>query len=123
MQQRLRETQMPPIVRAVRECLIAQLAQDRVRVSEIAAALGLPVRTLQRKLAAAGASYAQLLDAVRRELAEAYLTDPALTLTEIAFLLGFTEQSSFNHAFRDWYGCTPQHWRRNHLDKRLNTLR
>lgn len=123
MQQRLRETQMPPIVRAVRECLIAQLAQDRVRVSEIAAALGLPVRTLQRKLAAAGASYAQLLDAVRRELAEAYLTDPALTLTEIAFLLGFTEQSSFNHAFRDWYGCTPQHWRSNHLDKRLNTLR
>lgn len=52
-----------------------------------------------------------MLDATRRELAEQYLREPGMTMTEVAFLLGYREQSSFNHAFRDWYGTTPAAWR------------
>jgi AraC-like DNA-binding protein len=108
---RLREAREPEIVQAVRERIEAQLMHDAARLPEIAQALGLPVRTLQRKLAEAGVNFSALLDATRRELAEQYLRDPALTLTEIAFLLGFGEQSNFSHAFRAWFGTTPAAWR------------
>jgi len=108
---RLREAQEPPIVQAVRDRIQAQLMHDAARLPEVAQALQLPVRTLQRKLAEAGVNFSALLDATRRELAEHYLRDPALTLTEIAFLLGFGEQSNFSHAFRAWFGTTPAAWR------------
>lgn len=111
LQARHAETRLPGILREVRQCLIAQLAHDRVRIADVAQTLGLPVRTLQRRLADAGTGFAQVLDSVRRELAEDYLRDPALSLTEIAFLLGFHEQSSFSHAFRAWHECTPHQWR------------
>jgi AraC-like DNA-binding protein len=72
---------------------------------------GLSARTLQRRLAEEGQPFQTLLDATRRELAAQYLRDPALSLTEIAFLLGYAEQSSFTHAFRAWQGQAPQQWR------------
>lgn len=64
-------------------------------------------RTLNRKLAALGTNYSQLLEAVRCELAEQYIADPALSLSEISFLLGFSELSAFSRAFRRWTGQTP----------------
>ena len=48
-----------------------------------------------------------LAEAVRRELAEQYITDPTRSLSEISFLLGFSEQSSFSRAFRRWTGQAP----------------
>jgi AraC-like DNA-binding protein len=108
---RQREAQRPAIVQAVRARIAAQLMHDRARLPEVAQALGLPARTLQRKLAEADAGFSALLDEVRREQAAQYLRDPAFSLTEIAFLLGFSEQSNFHHAFRGWYGCTPAAWR------------
>lgn len=99
------------LVGAVRAQIAERLAQDGARVGQIAQVLALSPRTLQRRLAEAGASFQALLDATRRELAEQYLRNPALSLTEIAFLLGYAEQSSFNHAFRAWFECTPQQWR------------
>jgi len=108
---RERETHELPVVGAVRERIEAMLMHDRARLPEVAEALGLSSRTLQRQLAQAGASFSDLLDSSRRALAERYLRDPALTLTEIAFLLGFGEQSNFSHAFRAWFGTTPAAWR------------
>lgn len=108
---RLREASRPPVVQAVRECIEAQLMHDRARLPEVAQALGMTARTLQRKLAEADAHFSALLDETRRELAEQYLRDPRLTLTEIAFLLGFGEQSNFSHAFRAWFGTNPAAWR------------
>ncbi|HJV60948.1 MAG TPA: AraC family transcriptional regulator [Albitalea sp.] len=111
---RLREVQEPPIVQAVRECIQAQLMHDRARLADVAGALGLTTRTLQRKLTQANLSFSDLLDATRRELVQQYLLDRRLSLTEIAFLLGFGEQSNFNHAFRAWFGTTPAAWRESH---------
>lgn len=99
------------LIGAVRAQIADRLAQDGARVGQIAQALNLSPRTLQRRLAEADSSFQTLLDATRRELAGQYLRNPALSLTEIAFLLGYAEQSSFNHAFRAWFECTPQQWR------------
>ena len=91
----------------VQRCIAERLAHDGARLAEVADALGLSARTLQRRLAEAGTPFQGLLDATRRELALQYLRDPALSMTEIAFLLGYAEQSSFNHACRGWFGEAP----------------
>lgn len=101
----------PLIVAQVRASIANNLAQDRARLATVAEVLHLSQRTLQRKLADAGASFQQLLDATRKELAQDYLRRPELGLADIAFLLGFQEQSAFNHAFKEWTGETPGGYR------------
>jgi AraC-like DNA-binding protein len=91
----------------VQRCVAERLAHDGARLAEVAEVLGLSARTLQRRLAEAGTPFQGLLDATRRELALQYLREPALSMTEIAFLLGYAEQSSFNHACRGWFGEAP----------------
>jgi AraC-like DNA-binding protein len=104
---RRRETSEPRIVVAVRREIAAQLAGDRARVDDVAAALGLSTRTLQRKLAEAGTNFQAAHDAARQALAEELLRDARLNLTDVAFMLGYREQSSFNRACRDWFDSTP----------------
>lgn len=103
-------------VDAVRRLLAERLAQDGARLPDVAAQLGLSARTLQRRLGEAGLSFQQLLERTRRELAAQYLAQDAFSLAEVAFLLGYTEQSSFTHAHRAWHGCTPQQARQRLLD-------
>jgi AraC-like DNA-binding protein len=99
----------------VRAAVIRNLAHDRVRLASIAAGLGLSPRTLQRKLQEAGASFQQVLDAARHALAQDYLRQRGLSLADIAFLLGYQEQSAFTHAFREWSGMNPGAWRERAL--------
>jgi AraC-like DNA-binding protein len=102
-------------VAQVRAAVIRNLAHDRVRLASIAAGLGLSPRTLQRKLHEAGASFQQVLDAARHALAQDYLRQRGLSLADIAFLLGYQEQSAFTHAFREWSGMNPGAWRERAL--------
>jgi AraC-like DNA-binding protein len=74
--------------------------------------LGLSERTLQRRLREEGTSFAQILDSVRLDFSQQYLDNPAVTLHELAFLLGYSEPSAFHRAFRRWTGTTPQAYRR-----------
>ena len=104
---RLRETAEPRIVTDVRREVAAQLANDRARVDDVAAALAVSTRTLQRKLAEAGTNFQAVHDAARQALAEELLRDSRLNLTDVAFMLGYREQSSFNRACREWFGNTP----------------
>ena len=104
---RLRETSEPRIVSDVRREVAAQLANDRARVDDVASALSVSTRTLQRKLADAGTNFQAVHDAARQALAEELLRDARLNLTDVAFMLGYREQSSFNRACRDWFGNTP----------------
>ena len=75
------------------------------------AELKLSPRTLQRKLSEAGATFQQVLDQARFGLAKEYLRQPDLSLVDIAFLLGYQEQSAFNHAFKEWAGVNPGAYR------------
>lgn len=101
----------PAIVQQVTAAIIQRLAHGQVRVATVAEELGLSARTLQRKLADAGSSFQQVLDEARFALARDYLRQPGLSLVDIAFLLGYQEQSAFTHAFRDWSGVNPGAWR------------
>ena len=99
------------VVAQVHAAIITGLAHDRVRLSSIAEQLKLSPRTLQRKLSDAGASFQQVLDQARYALAKDYLRQPGLSLVDIAFLLGYQEQSAFNHAFKEWAGINPGAYR------------
>ena len=99
------------IVAQVGAAIAKNLSQDRARVSFVADDLNLTQRTLQRKLSDAGTSFQQVLDRTRKELAQDYLRQRGLSLVDIAFLLGFQNQSGFNHAFKEWTGTSPGHYR------------
>ena len=68
-------------------------------------------RTLQRRLQEQGTSVVELLSEVRKELACVYLRDKTLSITEVAFLLGFEDSSGFARAFRRWTGQSPSEYR------------
>ena len=76
--------------------------------------LGLSVRTLQRRLDDRGLCYRDLVAQVRERLAIRYLCDTNISLGEIAFLLGYSELSAFDRAFRTWQHDSPRRYRRTH---------
>jgi len=78
-----------------------------VTIAMAASAMGMSARTLQRRLAAEGRNFNTIVDEARKSLARRLLSDPRRTLADVAFLTGFSEQSTFNRAFRRWHGVTP----------------
>jgi len=96
----------------VQEILEKTILSGRQPESAAAAGdLAMSKRSLQAALAQEGTSYRRLLNETRRELAKHILEDPATPLCDIAFLLGFSEQSAFNHAFKRWTGLSPREFR------------
>ncbi|MCK0154706.1 AraC family transcriptional regulator [Alcanivorax sp. S6407] len=87
------------------------LPTGRCSSDTIASHLSMHKRTLQRRLAREGTTYEQLLNAERMKLAREYLMEPNLKLSQIAGLLGYSEQSAFNRACRDWFDLTPRAFR------------
>ena len=87
------------------------LSQGVPKISDVATALGLSGRTLQRQLSDRGNTFQGLVDESRRELARRLLAGTEYPLAEIAFLTGFSEQSAFNRAFKRWAGQTPRSFR------------
>lgn len=98
---------------ALQQALVRRLPEGEVGLALVAADLCLSVRSLQRRLQQRGLTWRTLLDRTRQRLAETYLADTTLQLGEVALLLGFSEQSALNRAFRRWTGTTPARWRRN----------
>ena len=91
---------------------IAQLViEGDNSVERLAQSLGWSVRTLQRRLAAQGLNYSDLLATVRKTLALNLLENPRLGIAQIAYCLGYSEVSTFNHAFRRWVGQPPREYR------------
>jgi AraC-like DNA-binding protein len=72
-------------------------------------------RTLQRKLAEQGSSHSEVVDSVRREMAERLVADSRVSITEIAFLLGFTDVSGFRRMYKRWTGVSPARTRSDSL--------
>lgn len=88
-------------------------ALEMPEISEVARLLGTSERTMQRRLSAEGTSYQEILDDVRRDLAARYVRERSMSLTEIAFLLGYSTEATFHQAFKRWYGRTPGSFRRS----------
>ena len=99
------------IVNRVRAQLVNGLSAGVFGRTEIAARLHMSPSTLQAKLARRGVSFQGVLDGTRHELALGYVTQSRLSITEIAFMLGFSDVSNFNRAFRRWVGKAPSEYR------------
>ena len=95
------------IVNRVKTWIIEHLAEGHVTEDQAAAALAMSTRNLNRKLREEETSFREVLNDTRRSLAERLIADPSLSLTEISFMLGFSEASSFSRAFKRWTGTSP----------------
>ena len=95
----------------VRQAVASRVVGGDIRIGAVARQLTTTPRTLQRRLAAIGMSYQELVDSARREAAERLLGDPALVIAEVAYLLGYSEPAAFHHAFKRWTADTPHAYR------------
>jgi AraC-like DNA-binding protein len=103
-----------PDLRARARRAVVQLLPGRaLGIDAVARAMGTSRRTLQRGLAAEGASFQTVVDEVRSTLAVEHLAGGRTTIAEVAFLLGFSEPRAFHRAFRRWTGTTPDVYRRD----------
>jgi len=99
------------IVQRVREQLAKSLRGGNPGIEAIAETLNITTRTLQRQLKENGTSHKALLDDMRKELASHYLQNKNLGVSEVAYLLGFSEPSVFHRAFKRWFDITPGEFR------------
>jgi AraC-like DNA-binding protein len=95
----------------VRIAIQQKLTGRRPTIDDIADALHISPRTLQRRLQDEGSSFQRVLDEARHHLARHYLNNSVLELNEAAYLLGYEDGNSFVRAFRGWEGIPPARWR------------
>lgn len=99
------------IVEQTRRQIAGRLKNGLSGLDDIAGAFGLSARALQGRLKRAGTTFEVLVGATRQQLAEGYLRDTGLSMTEIASLLGFSELSAFTRAAQRWFGMSPTSYR------------
>jgi AraC-like DNA-binding protein len=101
------------LLASVRSATAETMRAGDLKLARVAKQMAMSARTLQRQLKERGVDFKQLTDETRRRFAVNYLKDRKNTLTEVAFLLGYSELSAFNRAFKRWTGSTPLDYRRS----------
>jgi AraC-like DNA-binding protein len=96
---------------AVENAICPLLPHGQAKVDVVAQKLGVSERTLARRLSEEGATFNDILQQLKASLAIRYLEDQDMPISEIAWLLGFEEASSFTHACRRWTGKSPREFR------------
>lgn len=99
------------IVARTRAAIVERLSSGHCTRAYVAKDIGISQSVLQQRLAERDTGFHELLDETRCELALGYLQQPELSITEIAFLLGFTDASNFTRAFKRWKGRAPSAYR------------
>jgi AraC-like DNA-binding protein len=99
-------------VARVRTEIIRQLPAGHVTMDSVSARLHRSSRTVRRKLKKENTTFRQLLTQVRKELVNQYMADRSLLLSEISFMLGFSELSAFSRAYKRWFGISPRQARK-----------
>lgn len=102
----------PTLLSEVRAVLRSELLNGEPSIGSIARNLAMSERTLQRRLGEQGQTVSGLVDEIRHELSLRYLNSPDLSISEVAFLLGYSDSTSFQRAFRRWTGKAPASYRR-----------
>lgn len=100
-----------PVESLVEREVSRSLSEGIPRMANVARRLAMSERTLHRRLSERGLSFKTVVERTRRQLAENLLRESRYTLSEVAFLTGFSEQSAFNRAFKRWTGQTPTAFR------------
>jgi AraC-like DNA-binding protein len=95
----------------VENAITPLLPHGRARVEAVARTLGMSQRTLARRLSAEGLTFMEVLDSMRTDLALHYLRNATLSVSQVAWLLGFQEVGAFTNAFKRWAGLSPSRFR------------
>lgn len=101
------------LVTQAKAAIAQALSEGTPKMAEIARGVGLSARSFHRRLSEHGMSFQSLTEETCRDLAEGLLRDKNHSLSEIAFLTGFFEQSAFTRAFKRWVGTTPATYRKD----------
>jgi AraC-like DNA-binding protein len=99
------------VLASVRRAIAESMREGEPNLTQVAKKMAMGPRTLQRQLKEQGIEFKKLVADTRRRFALSYLGNRRNTLTEIAFLLGYSEVSAFNRAFKRWTGSTPLAYR------------
>ncbi len=99
------------LIDKLRHLIRDALKQGEPNIERVATRLHMSGRTLQRRLANLKTSFQEVLDGVRFDLARNYLRDERLDISQVAYLLGYSELRAFDRAFRRWAGMAPREWR------------
>jgi AraC-like DNA-binding protein len=113
MSQYINSLNDPQLTTRIKKIIAKHLPTGDAIIETVADRLYTSTRTLQRHLKSEGTTFLYLLGETRKELAEAYVRDKDMDLTEVAFLLGFSELSTFSRSFKKWTGQSPIHFRQN----------
>ena len=95
------------VVRTVRTAVSERVARGDASLDGVARSLGTSDRSLQRRLAEKGTSFAKMVDQERHEQALRRMAEPGARASEVGYALGFSEASAFTRAFRRWTGTSP----------------
>lgn len=112
VQDYLKRLDIADIAQQVERALIEMLPSGGATEEQIASQLHMSSRSLQRKLNEDGSSFSYILQNTRQKMADYHLRENRLSLNEIAYLLGFSEQANFSRAFKRWYQCSPSEYRK-----------
>src|SRR5215467_2949561 len=99
------------VVSRCRAEVLEHIESGEMKEHDMAKQLHMSRRTLQRRLAEADTGYLQLVDETRKDLALRYMEDATRSITDVAFTLGFSQQSAFTRAFKRWTGVNPTEYR------------
>jgi AraC-like DNA-binding protein len=103
-----RGTNQPDLLHQLERRIVELLPKGQARAKILAGEIGISERSLHRRLQEMGTSFADLIDRLRHELAMRYVEDRHVRFADVAFLLGYANQSSFSTAFRRWTGTAPR---------------
>lgn len=110
-----RHTDTTTLTGRARRLITAGLSNGTAGIDDVSSRMAMTPRTLQRRLADEGYQFSDLVDATRRELAAQYLRAPHVSLTDAAFLLGYSDLTAFHRAFRRWFNQTPLQFQRQNI--------
>lgn len=101
-----------PLVQRIEKLVMPRLPYGLPELKDVASQLGVSVSTLKRRLSEQETHYQGVCDSLRHRLALQYVSEPERSMVDVAFMLGFSELSTFYRAFKRWTGITPQQYRR-----------
>jgi AraC-like DNA-binding protein len=107
----LKKLEKSDIVNRVRAVVVEELSSCALNKQVVADRLHMSARSLQMKLAEKDTSFQEIMDGTRHSLALGYMEQSAISITEAAYLLGFSEVSNFTRAFKRWTGKSPRDYR------------
>jgi AraC-like DNA-binding protein len=103
------------VLSSIRKAVAESMRDGDPKLSRVAKKVSMGPRTLQRRLKEYGSDFKKLVEDTRQRFAVSYLKDRKNSLTEVAFLLGYSEVSAFNRAFKRWTHSTPLSYQRKML--------